>query len=157
MNRIPALLAATFCLAASAATLAEDASLYADEQVVLKQVQSDKRALYASNLKLTDSESVAFWKVYDEYERESKKLEDRFLKLLNSYVADYETLDEATAKAMLEEKMAIEKDRMALKQRYTAKVAEVLPPKKALRYAQIETRVETIVRQQTYSIIPLAR
>ncbi len=157
MNRFPAILAATLCLAAPAASFAQDTGLYADEQVILKQIQTDKRALYASNLKLTDSESAAFWKVYDEYELAAKKLDDRFLKLLNSYVADYETLSDEAAKSMLNEKMAIEKERMALKQRYTAKVAKVLPPKKALRYAQVETRVENIMRAQTYSIIPLAR
>jgi Spy/CpxP family protein refolding chaperone len=157
MNRFPAVLAAALCLAGPAASFAQDTGLYADEQVVLKQIQTDKRALYASNLKLTESESVAFWKVYDEYELAAKKLDDRFLKLLNSYVAEYDTLSDEAAAAMLKEKMAIEKDRMALKQRYTAKVAKVLPPKKALRYAQVETRVENIVRGQTYSIIPLAR
>jgi Spy/CpxP family protein refolding chaperone len=157
MNRFSAILAATLCLAAPAASFAQDAGLYADEQVVLKQIQTDKRALYASNLKLTDSESAAFWKVYDEYELAAKKLDDRFLKLLNGYVADYETLSDEAAKSMLKEKMAIEKERMALKQRYTAKFAKVLPPKKALRYAQVETRVENIMRAQTYSIIPLAR
>ena len=157
MNRFPAILAAALCLAAPAASFAQDTGLYADEQVVLKQIQTDKRALYAKNLGLTDSESQAFWKVYDEYEAASKKYDDRFLKLLNDYVAKYETLDESSATAMLKEKMAIEKGRMDLKQKYTGKIAKVLPPKKALRYSQIETRVENILRSQTYSIIPLAR
>ena len=31
-----------------------------DEQIILKQVQTDKRAVYAQNLQLTDAESRAF-------------------------------------------------------------------------------------------------
>jgi hypothetical protein len=128
----------------------------ADEQIVLRQVMTDKRSVYAKNLGLTESESRAFWPIYDEYEAAAKKLDDRFLENLNHYADKYETLTDEDAKGVLKEKMSIEKDRMALKQKYTAKVAKVLPAKKALRYAQIETRVETIVRSNVYTLIPLA-
>jgi hypothetical protein len=33
----------------------------------------------------------------------------------------------------------------------------VLPAKKALRYAQLETRIQYLVARNTYSLIPLAR
>jgi hypothetical protein len=33
----------------------------------------------------------------------------------------------------------------------------VLPPVKALRYAQIETRLENMLRREVYSLIPLAQ
>jgi hypothetical protein len=52
--------------------------------------------------------------------------------------------------------MAIEQQREALKHEYTRKVAKVLPPKKALRYAQIETRVDNMLRRDVYGLIPLA-
>ena len=57
---------------------------------------------------------------------------------------------------MLKEKMDIEQERMALKQSYTRRIAKAIPPKKALRYAQVETRIENIVRRDVYSLIPLA-
>ena len=57
---------------------------------------------------------------------------------------------------MLKEKMAIEKDRMALKQSYTQKIAKAIPAKKALRYAQVETRIENMIRRDVYGLIPLA-
>jgi len=151
-----ALAVTAFPIAALAQAAAPTEGVAADEQIVLRQVMTDKRAVYAKNLGLTESESRAFWPVYDEYEAAAKKLDDRFLENINNFANKYDTLSDADAKAVLKEKMAIEKDRMALKQQYTAKVAKVLPPKKALRYAQIETRVETIVRSNVYSLIPLA-
>ena len=131
--------------------------LKADEQILLQQVMTDRRAVYAANLGLTDSESRAFWPIYDEYEAKVKKLNDRFLDLVNRYVTDYEKLTDAEAAGMLKEKMSIEKDRMDLKQAYTKKVAKVLPAKKALRYAQIETRIDNMLRRDVYGLIPLAR
>ena len=76
---------------------------------------------------------------------------------MNRYVTDYEKLTDAEAAGMLKEKMSIEKDRMDLKQAYTKKVAKVLPAKKALRYAQIETRIDNLLRRDVYGLIPLAR
>jgi len=135
---------------------AQDAGLATDEQILLKQVMTDRKAVYANNLKLTDDESKKFWPVYDAYEAEVKKVNDRFLANLNRFVENYDTLSESDAAEVLKEKMAIEKEREALKQEYTRKVAKVLPPKKALRYAQIETRVDNMLRRDVYSLIPLA-
>jgi hypothetical protein len=128
-----------------------------DEQIILKQVQTDKRAVYAQNLQLTDSESRAFWPIYDEYEGKAKKLDDQFLDLVNTFAEKYGSMTDADAKAMLKTKMQLEKERMQLKQAYTAKVAKALPPVKALRYAQVETRIETMIRRDVYSLIPLAQ
>ena len=132
-------------------------SVKADEQIILKQVMTDKRAVYAQNLQLTDAESHAFWPIYDEYEGKAKKLNDQFLKLVDDYAAKYGAMTDADATAMLKTKMQIEKDREALKQTYTKKVAKVLPPVKALRYAQIETRLDNMLRREVYGLIPLAQ
>jgi Spy/CpxP family protein refolding chaperone len=138
-------------------TEAQDTGLAADEQILLKQVNTDKKAVYAANLGLTEDESARFWPIYDEYEAKLKPLQDRFLANLNNFAAKYDTLEDADAAAMLKEKMAIEKEGAALKQKYTTKIAKVLPPKKALRYAQLETRIQNTTASNVYSLIPLAR
>ncbi len=135
---------------------AQDAGLATDEQILLKQVMTDRKAVYANNLKLTEAESAKFWPIYDAYEAEVKKVNDRFLANLNRFVENYDTLSENDAAEVLKEKMAIEKERETLKQDYTRKVAKVLPPNKALRYAQIETRLDNMLRRDVYSLIPLA-
>ena len=137
--------------------LAQDAGLASDEQILLKQINTNKKAVYAENLGLTEHESAKFWPIYDEYEAKQKPLQDRFLANLNNFAEKYDTLTDEEAAAILKEKMAIEKEGAALKQKYTAKIAKELPPKKALRYAQLETRVQNLVTRNVYSLIPLAR
>lgn len=138
------------------ASPSQDLDLATDEQILLRQVMTDKRATYAQYVGLTEAEGKAFWPIYDEYERRAKKLDDRFLALVNDFAATYQSLSDADARAMLREKMAIEKERAALKQVYTKKIAKVLPPVKALRYAQLETRIEIMVRRDIYPLLPLA-
>lgn len=152
-----ALLAATLPLASSAQESAPSTVPAADEQILLNRVMNDKRSVYAQNLDMTEAESEAFWPIYDEYEARLKKVDDRFLALINEFAEKYDTLTEKDASAMLEEKMAIEAKRMALKQEYTKKIEGVLPPIKALRYSQLETRIEILVRRKIYALIPLAR
>jgi hypothetical protein len=150
-------LAVALVVAASPVMAHAQASVKADEQVVLKQVMADKRAVYAQNLQLTEAEGRTFWPIYDEYEGKAKKLNDEFLALVDDYAAKFGSMTDADATAMLKKKMQIEKDREALKQTYTTKVAKALPPVKALRYAQIETRLDNMIRRDVYSLIPLAQ
>jgi hypothetical protein len=136
---------------------AAEQGVAADEQTLLKQVMTDKREVYAQTLGLTDSESRAFWPIYDEYEARVKKLDDRALALVNDYAKRYDSLSDADAANMLKEKMSIDDQRMSLKQSYTKKVAKALPAIKALRYAQVESRLDNIVGRNVYSLIPIAR
>jgi len=135
---------------------AQELGLVTDEQILLKRVMDDKRSVYAASLTLSDSESRAFWPIYDEYEAKVKTLDDRLLALVNHFAAEYDTLSDAEAADMLKEKMDIEKERMALKQSYTRRIAKAIPAKKALRYAQVETRIENLIRRDVYGLIPLA-
>jgi len=155
--RFAPLAVALFIAAVPTIAPAQDTGLAADEQILLKQVNTDKKAVFAANLGLTEEESAKFWPIYDEYESKQKPLQDRFLANLNSFAAKYETLTDADAAAMLAEKMAIEKQRDALRQAYTKKIAKVLPGRKALRYAQLETRINLLLGRNVYTLIPLAR
>jgi Spy/CpxP family protein refolding chaperone len=159
--KIASLAAALAVTALPVVSFAQDVpaapSVKADEQIILRQVMTDKRAVYAQNLQLTDAESRAFWPVYDEYEMKAKKLNDEFLKLVDDYAAKFGSITDEDATAMLKTKMRIEKEREDLKQAYTKKVAKALPPVKALRYAQIETRLDNMLRREVYGLIPLAQ
>jgi len=135
----------------------EKVSINADEQVLLKQIQADRRSIFADNLGLTDAESVKFWPVFDEYEAKRQKLEERYIAMVNDFANKYDTLTDEQAAKILEERMTIETKMLELKNEYTRKVAKVLPGKKALRYAQIESRITNIMRRNLYTVIPLAR
>jgi len=136
---------------------AQDTGLASDEQILIKQVNTDKKAVYAANLGLTEEESTKFWPIYDEYEAKVKPLQDRFVANINNFAERYDTLTDADAAVILKEKMAIEKEREALKQQYTKKVEKALPGKKALRYAQLETRIQILIARDVYGLLPLAR
>jgi hypothetical protein len=135
----------------------EEVSINAEEQVLLKQVQADRRSIFADNLGLTDAESVKFWPIYDEYEAKRQILEERYVAMVNDFANKYDTLTDDQASKILAERMEVDTKLLELRNEYTKKVAGVLPGKKALRYAQIESRITNILRRNLYTVIPLAR
>ena len=135
----------------------QDDGTKADEQIVIKQIQTDRRAVYAQNLELTDAESSAFWPVYDEFEAEMKKITDARLELLDQYADKYDAMDDATAKQMLGRRLQLDKEAFELRQKYAKKVEKVLPSVKVLRYVQLQDRIDNILAGNMYSLIPLAR
>ena len=131
-------------------------SVRAHEQIMLSQVLTDKRAVFARTMRFTDEESRAFWPVYDEYESRVKKVDDRFIQLVNEYAEKYLIMTEADARHMLAAKMKLDRERIDLQQEYTRKIAKAVPAIKALRYSQVESRIDNELQLQVMQLIPLA-
>ncbi|HET9694312.1 MAG TPA: hypothetical protein VFP48_07995 [Steroidobacteraceae bacterium] len=108
-------------------------------------------------LQLTDKESRAFWPVYDEYEAKVKKIDDRFIQLIDDYAAKYSTMTDGDAREMLAAKMKIDWERLSLQQTYTRKIARALPAIKALRYAQVESRIDNELQRKVMQLVPLVQ
>jgi hypothetical protein len=122
-------------------------------------IQVKRKAIVALNLQLTDSESQAFWPVYDEYWAERKKLSDRAVALISDYAKHYvyESLTNEKAEEMIREFLAIQKDRVKLKEKYVKKFKKAIPETKLLRYFQIENKLDLIVDSEVSAQIPLSR
>jgi hypothetical protein len=152
-------LALAVVIAAAAApglTFAQD-GMKADEQILIKQIQTDRRTVYAQNLELTEQESKAFWPIYDEFESASKKITDARLELLNQYAEKFDALTDADARQMLDRRMELDKQAFTLRQKYAKKVQQALPSVKALRYVQLQDRIDNLLAGNMYSLIPIAR
>ena len=151
-----ALVAITFPLFAIAQNHSEAVqSIHVDEQIILGEIMTGKRAVYVRALQFTDEESRAFWPVYDDYEARIKKIDNRLVRLIDDYAAKYPNLTEADAQQMLAAKLKIDWERMALQQEYTRKIARTLPASKALRYAQVESRIDNELQRKVMLLVPL--
>ncbi len=124
-------------------------------QQILADVKADRQAVVAANLPLTDGEARAFWPVYKEYRGEVEKVAERMAKLIVVYAANYETMNDTKADAFLKEALAIDRDKLGVREKYLPKVRSVLPPTKAARFLQIENKLDAIVNVGLASEIPL--
>jgi len=119
------------------------------------QLQSDRQAIVAANLPLTEDQAKAFWPVYRDYRVEMQKLGDRLVDLIMEYAKNADTLTDAQSKTMLDDYLAIQKDEIKLKTDWVAKFRKVIPSKAVTRLYQIENKLDAVIRYEAADLIPL--
>ena len=139
--------------------VAQTQSTSTDMQILADKVKADKKALVAQNMELTEAEAKSFWPIYDAYQQDLQKINNRLAQTIVAYADAYNkgAVDNATAKKLLGEALAIQKSELKLQQTYVPKLEKVLPEVKVARYIQIENKIRALVRYELASKIPLAK
>ncbi len=118
-------------------------------------LQSDRQAIVAANLPMTDAQAKVFWPMFRDYRGQVARIGDRIEELILAYAKNYDTLTDEQAKSMLDEFLAIQKDDIKIKAEWAPKFGKVLPPKSVTRFYQIENKLDAILRFQAAGQIPL--
>jgi hypothetical protein len=128
-------------------------------QILRDKLQADKKLLVATNMELTESEAQGFWPLYDQYQTDLQKINQRIANVLESYAADFrgKSLTDAKAKKLIAEAVAIEQAEAQLKSIYAPQLSKVLPVRKMVRYLQIENKIRAIVKYDIASGVPLVQ
>jgi hypothetical protein len=136
---------------------ADESSAASNSDILYQKIVADKKLLVASNMNLTDEEAKGFWPIYDAYQQELQKINERMAEVINDYALAYNkgaVLNE-TARKLIDEAIAIEMAEVNLKKSYVPKLSKVLPDAKVARYIQIENKIRAIVRYDLADAIPL--
>jgi len=126
-------------------------------EILYGKLKADKKLVVAMNMHLTADEEKGFWPIYDAYQKDLDKLNERTIKVINDYALAYKkgAVLNATAKQLIDEAIAIDLAEAKLKQSYVPKLGKVLPALKVARYVQIENKIRAIVRFELADLIPL--
>ena len=128
-------------------------------QILGDKIKADKKLVVATSMELTESEAKGFWPIYDQYQKDLQKINQRIANLLESYAADFrgKSLTDEKAKKLIEEAVAIEQAEAGLKSTYAPKLSKVLPVRKVARYLQIENKIRAVVKYELASGVPLVQ
>jgi hypothetical protein len=118
-------------------------------------IQTKRQAIVTDTLKLPDDEARVFWPLYREYRGAMAKIEDRIVKLMKDFAANYETLTDTQAQDMLNEYLDIQIDEIEVKKTHIKKFSKDLPAKTVVRFFQLENKMDGIVRVQLSAQVPL--
>jgi hypothetical protein len=133
------------------------ASADTNMQILRDKVKADKKLVVSANMELTDAEAKAFWPVYEAYQKDLQSLNERTKKTILSYADGYnnKTLTDQQAKQLSDEALAIDEQEIKMRRALAAKLAPILPAKKAARYMQIENKIRAALRYELAGGIPL--
>ena len=131
----------------------------ADFSKIREAMQKEKDTIITRDMNLTESEGKSFWPLYKEYQEALNKIQDRSFKLIAGYAQEREreTFSDEKAKALIEEYLDIEREKLWLKKAYSEKFGKILPPKKVMRYFQLENKVAAMTDCQITQEVPLAK
>jgi hypothetical protein len=128
-----------------------------EAQVLISQIQTDKRAVVLQTLALTDAQVAAFTPIYDQYQAEMKVLFERGAAVLDKFAANFGSMTDEAASSILKESLKIRDDRNAIMRKYAKKLDKVLPSTKVLQWAQVENKLNTLLDMQAAAVIPIAQ
>lgn len=128
-------------------------------QILRDKINADKKLLVATNMELTESEAKGFWPIYDQYQKDLQKINQRIVNLLEGYADDFraKSLTDEKARKLIKEAVAIDQSEANLKSSYAPKLAKVLPVRKVVRYLQIENKIRAVVKYDLASGVPLVQ
>ena len=154
MNRITAVLGIAV-LGLASPSLAQ--SVNDDVELIRSVVQTERKAVVAKNMQLTEAESEAFWPVYNEYEQSMRKVNDKRVEVLRRLAAEYQTLTDEQAEALLKESFDFQQERVKVRRSFVKKFAKALPGKRVARFYQIDSKIDSIIDFDLARTVPLVR
>ena len=112
-----------------------------------------------STLKLTPAEAKRFWPIYDTYQRVVDSTNQRRVVAVEALISRDKPITDLYAKNLATELIAADeaevKARRTMQNRLMRGVpTRVLPPKKAARYLQLESKIRAVLAYDIAATIP---
>ena len=120
-------------------------------------LQRQRDDLVNQFMKLNLKEVGAFIPVYEKYRTEMGKLGDRTQRVILDYAKNQDNLSDQKALAMLDEWLKIKEAEVKLRMKSVEDFKRVLPPKKVLRFFQLDNKFDAIVNYNLSGSIPLVQ
>jgi Spy/CpxP family protein refolding chaperone len=158
MNRILSVFAIAMSLVVSPMAMAQGKSDdLTDMQALRQSVKTDRRALVASTLNLTDAEAKRFWPIYDWYQRELDQSDRRRNVALQQVMFRDKPMTNLAAKQYATELLAVDEAEIKARRTMRNRVMRALPAIKAARYMVLEEKIRAVQDYDIASAVPLGR
>jgi hypothetical protein len=155
MSRASLVLSLVALLVCAAAPTRAGDTDEASPETLLETLRSNKKALVEVNLQLTEEEARAFWPVYDRYQQELSAVQERLLRIIETYEANFGKMNDEKALQLVDDYLAEERDRARIRSSYLEPIRKVLPGVKVMRFYQIENKIDAVLRYHLAATIPV--
>jgi hypothetical protein len=130
-------------------------NLSAYAELLRSDIRAQKVAILTQLMEFADGEDKAFWSIYREYDLEMAKLGDERTALIVEYRDHYAKMTDAIADKLATSALDLENRRRATLAKCYDRVKTALPPRKALRFLQIEHQLQLLIDLQISALLPI--
>jgi len=135
----------------------ERGEMLSDVELTRAAIQVRRQALVTAVMDLEGREAEAFWPLYREYRAAMAVVNDRYVKLVVTYLDTFDKLADDAATGMLNEALGIERARIDVKSKFIPRFGKVMPARKVARFFQIDNKLDAVIAADMAKMIPLAR
>lgn len=162
MQKFAAALLAAGLIAAQYAWAQDKTADVTDMDALRAAVRADKKAFVASTLKLTPAEAKRFWPIYDNYQRIADAANRRRSVAVEAIVSRDQPITDLYARNLANELIASDEQEVRARRTLSDRLmrgvpTRVLPPRKAARYLQLESKIRAMQAYDIASGIPLVK
>lgn len=125
-----------------------------DVELVQSIYGKSKSDLVRQYMNLSDAQSAAFTKVYDNYETERKMLGKTKLQLINNYADSYATLTDEKADEIAKGTLKNNQDYEKLYSKTYGQMKKAIGAINAAKFIQLEVYLQTVIRNEIQESIP---
>ena len=125
-----------------------------EEEMILSYFKLEKKELVGQAMGLSDIQADIFWPVYNEFERETAKLNRMRIAYLKDYADKYDTITPEEADVIMRKAFNYQKKHLALELKYYKILKKKLGALVATRFIQVEEYINTGVKMQLLNSIP---
>jgi hypothetical protein len=126
-----------------------------DVSIALDKAEEAREEVVRANILLTASETAEFWILYNEYRAEPGPVQHELVNVVVEYSKVYTDISDAQATRLFDEWLALGQQQTKIKTRYLEKFRSALSPKHAIRYAQLENKLDAAIDFDAARSIPL--
>ena len=128
-----------------------------DMQELKNSVAKDKKALVAATLDLKAAEAKKFWPLYDAYQRSVNAANRRRTAVFEGLITLNKPMSDLFARNLANELTATDEAEIKARRTLHNRVLKALPPKKAVRYLQLESKIRAVQAYDIATAFPLIK
>ena len=116
-------------------------------EILAKKLKADKKQVVAMNMDLNRFEAMSFWPLYDTYQVQLRKMNQRINTIRREYTIAYNKsglVPDPIAQKLIEAVLVTEIKELKIRLANYRAVESVLPAVKVARYMQIESKIRAI-------------
>lgn len=153
MARVFAVLAIMLVLASP--SLAGDD--YIDEyiEILRTDARAEKRAVISAAMNLSDAQAKKFWPVYNKYEADVKKLNNKRINVIKDYAEHYWSMSDGRANDLMTRALDFQMKRVYLRKDYYRKFSYAVGHATAAKFMQIDNQIGLLVDLQIAANLPI--
>ena len=124
-------------------------------EIVRSTIKTERKALIAEVMQLSDTENIPFWEVYNEYDEKHYKLNTEYFNVVMDFADNFDNMTAEKATQILNIANKHDIDEAKLAKTYTKKMMKVISPQKTLRFFQAMNKIQVMIDAQLAAEIPL--